>query len=28
MYDRSECVDRVNAFVTDTGWPESTLGLD
>jgi 4-hydroxyphenylacetate 3-monooxygenase len=28
MYDRTECVDRVNAFVANTGWPESSLGLD
>jgi 4-hydroxyphenylacetate 3-monooxygenase len=25
MYDRSECVDRVNAFVADTGWPQTAL---
>ena len=23
MYDRSECVERVNAFVADTGWPQT-----
>ena len=31
MYDRSECVERVNAFVADTGWPQTAsadcLGL-
>jgi len=25
VYDSSECVERVNAFVADTGWPESVL---
>jgi 4-hydroxyphenylacetate 3-monooxygenase len=25
VYDRSECVDRVNAFVADTGWPQTAL---
>jgi 4-hydroxyphenylacetate 3-monooxygenase len=25
VYDRTECVDRVNAFVADTGWPETAL---
>jgi 4-hydroxyphenylacetate 3-monooxygenase len=25
VYDRRECVDRVNAFVADTGWPETSL---
>jgi hypothetical protein len=25
MYDRSDCVDRVNAFVANTGWPENSL---
>ena len=26
VYDRRECVDRVNRFVADTGWPETALG--
>jgi 4-hydroxyphenylacetate 3-monooxygenase len=25
VYDRSECVARVNAFVADTGWPQTVL---
>jgi len=25
MYDRSDCVERVNAFVADRGWPQTAL---
>jgi 4-hydroxyphenylacetate 3-monooxygenase len=25
IYDRGECVDRVNAFIADTGWPQTAL---